>query len=307
MRVVRAVAIGATLAILLQVATGTAAHAQAEGRKVALVTPIVVDPSATPPPGFSSGAMLRELEVALESTGLFTVPTHDKKELEEVAKEKIRQKAGSSGAGQKASLVLNPTVEVVTLSERRRLAPMNRGKDAVSAEGLVSMTVQVLNVSDGSVQTRMQFDAPFHGAERLADPLANDPLASRGVNSNSAFHGAPTPEEWRAMYQETGRVFAKRVLDQVSPTTVAQRADDKIYLTRGQDAGYRIGDMLRVIRRGDPIRNPVTHEIIGSTETQIGTAKVVEVQPRMTIAQIVKSTKEIAQNDVVKDVLETDN
>jgi hypothetical protein len=307
MRVGRSVAFGAAFAVFLQFAAGTAVHAQAEGRKVALVQPVVLDSSATPPAGFSAGAMQREMEVALESTGLFTVPTHDKAELKGVIDEKVRQKARSSGAGQKASLVLNPTIETISFGERRRLAPMNRGKDAVSAEGQVSMTVQVLNVSDGSVATRMQIDAPYHGPERLADPLANDPLAGRGATANSAYHGAASPEEWRAFYQETGRVFAKRVLDQVSPTLVAQRADDKLYLTRGQDAGYRVGDMLRVIRRGDPIRNPVTHEVIGTTEAQIGTAKVVEVQPRMTIAQIVKSTKDIAQGDAVKDVLETDN
>ena len=133
--------------------------------------------------------------MALESTRhLFSVPTHNKADLKGVIDEKVRQKARSSGAGQKASLVLNPTIETISFGERRRLAPMNRGKDAVSAEGQVSMTVQVLNVSDGSVATRMQIDAPYHGPERLADPLANDPLAARGTNVNTAVHGArPRP------------------------------------------------------------------------------------------------------------------
>jgi hypothetical protein len=305
MRVGRSVAFGAAFAVFLQFAAGTVANAQ--GRLVALVQPVVLDSSVAAPPGFSAGALLREMEVALEGTGLFTVPTHDKKELGGVVAEKMRQKAGSSGAGQKASVVLNPTIETLSVGERRRLAPMNRGKDAVSASGQLSMTVQVLNVADGSVQTRMQFDAPYQGPERLEDPQANDQLATRGATANSAIHGAASPEEWRAFYQEAGRVFAKRVLDQVNPTMVAQRADDKLYLTRGQDAGYRVGDMLRVIHRGAPIRNPVTHEIIGSNETSLGTAKVIEVQPKMTIAQVVKSTGEIATGDVVKDVENNNN
>ena len=179
---------------------------------------------------------------------------------------------------------------------------MMRGKDSVSVSGTIAMTVQVLNVLDGSVQTRMQIDFPYQTPERLTDPLTNDPLAQ-----SSVFNGPPTPEELKSAYEEMGRLFAKRVLDQVDPTLVAQKTGDLVYLTRGEDSGYHVGDLLRVMRRGAEIRNPVTHEVLDRIDEQIAEVKVVEVRPRVTIAQIVKSSKDVVAGDIVREPVSTED
>jgi hypothetical protein len=283
------------------VAAPPAAAAPA-GRKVVLVAPVQADAAlqARLPTGYSPDALRRELEVALETTGLFTATTRDSTDLDPVLREMALNKRPAGSAAQRsvlqsANLILNPTVEALSLVERRRRTPAMRDKDTVAASGSVSLTVQVLS-NTGAVQTRMQIDATYQGPERLADPLVPDPLVRASV-----FNGPPTPEEFRALYQEMGRAFAKRVLDQVNPTVVAQVSADKVYLTRGEDAGYQVGDLLRLVRPGVEIIDPVTKEVLDRTDDEIGQIKVIEVRPRVTVGQVVKSTKDAVIGDLVRE------
>jgi hypothetical protein len=272
--------------------------ALAQGRKTVLVSPVRTDPALAGrlPITYSADALRRELEVALETTGVFTVASRDHRDLDPVLDEIARAKRRPRGEFRMAELILNPVLEGFSINERRRPAPMMRNKDSVSVSGVIALTVEVMNVSDGSVQTRMQIDLAYQTPEHLADPMANDPLVY-----SSAHHGDASPEEIKASYQALGRVFAKRVLDQVYPAVVAQRSGDRIYISRGEDAGYRVGDVLRIIRRGAPIRHPVTQQIIGYDEQTVGEAKVIETLPRMTVAKITSSTAEAAAGDIVRE------
>ncbi len=275
----------------------TSVDAQAAGRKTVLVSPVATDKALTNlPRSYSDDALRREIEVALENTGYFTVATRDKRDLDPVLKEYVRAKRRSAGAFKMAQLVLNPILEGFDLTERRRRTPMMRGKDTVTVQGVINMTIEVIDVSNGSVQTRIQIDAPYRTASRLLDPLPNDPLTR-----TDAYNGPPTPEELRGAYQEFGRVFAKRVLDQVFPAVIVQNSANRVYISRGSDAGYRIGDRLRVIHQGPPIRHPVTQEIIGRVEDAVGEVRVVETLPKMTIAEIVGSSGQIAVGDIVRE------
>jgi len=303
-RAARLAAVGLAAACLAAVAEITAfsTPASADGRTIALVSPIESDPALAGrlPPTYSPDALRRELEVALETTGLFTVPSRDKHDLDPLLREFAAAKRRPRGDFHMAQLILNPTLEGFDIHERRRRAPMMKSKDALSVVGTFSMTVEVMNVSDGSVQTRMQIDVPYQTAERLTDPLANDPLSGESSERRDIYNGNATPEELKAAYEAVGRAFATRVADQVYPALVAQRTGDRIYITRGEDAGYQVGDVLQIIRRGEPIRNPVTHEVIGTAEQPVGEAKVVQVLPRMTIAQVTTASADVAIGDIVR-------
>src|ERR1700761_5577242 len=67
----------------------TTAVAAEAGRTVTLVSPIERDPALDGrlPPTYSPDALRRELEVALETTGLFTVASRDKHDLDPVLRE----------------------------------------------------------------------------------------------------------------------------------------------------------------------------------------------------------------------------
>jgi len=274
---------------------GQTSSALADGRLVALVTPVVVDPTVRIPAYYSGDGLRRELEIALEATGLFTVPTRERRDLDPVLQEVIRTHKGSSRIVG-AQFILEPTIEAITLDQRRRLAPSMRNKDLVTVTGSIALRVTVLDAHDGSVKTRMSVDVRYNGPDQLADPLENDPLAGR-----DAVHLATSSSDFVLLSQATGRAFAKRVLDQVNPALVAQADDSRIYITRGQEAGYQLGETLRVIRRGAPIINPVTKEVLGQAEQEVARAKVIEVQPRMSIAEIVQSTHPVITGDIVRE------
>jgi len=279
------------------VCLGANRPAFAQERLVALVSAVDVDNTlrASLPKYYSGDTLRRELEIALEATGLFTVPTRERRDLDPVIQEVIRLKRGSTRLVG-AKYILNPTIVSIALDERRRRAPNMQGKDLVSVTGSVALRVLVLNVSDGSVRTRMSIDIDYVGPSRLADPLENDRLTAQ-----NAVHGEATSRDFVTMAQVVGRAFAKRVLDQVHPVMVAAVAGGKVYLTRGQEAGYRIGEMLRIIRPGAEIRNPVTKELIGTTEEEIGEARISEVQPKMSIADVARSSREIKVGDIVRE------
>jgi hypothetical protein len=265
---------------------------------VALISAVKVDSQVRPPTSFSADVLRREMETALAATGLFTVPTVDKKELDPVIQEFIRTRR-SSGRLTSAQFILSPTIESITLDERRRLAPNMRGKDLVTVAGKVSMNVIVFVAKDGSVQARLPIEVTYNGASHLEDPQENDRLSY----GRDAVHGSGQSPEFVALSKEIGRAFAQRVLDQVNPVLVAQASGGRIYLTRGQDAGYQVGETLRIIRRGSEIRHPITKELLGREEQEIGQARVVEVQPKLSIAEVTQSTNAVAANDIVRELI----
>jgi len=283
--------------LLAAAPTGAIAQTAAAGRMTVLVSPVSTDKALQGLPGsYSDDALRREIEVALENTGYFTVASREKHDLDPVLKEYARAKKRPTAAFKMAKFVFNPTLEGFNLTERRRRTPNMRGKDTVTVQGSINMTIEVVNVSDGSVQSRIQIDSPYQTGARLLDPLPNDPLTR-----TDAYNGPPTPEELRGAYQDFGRVFAKRVLDQVYPAVVVQRSGDRVYISRGSDAGYQIGDNLRVIHRGGAIRHPLTQEIIGYDESTVGQVRVVETLPKMTIAEITSSSGQVAAGDIVRE------
>jgi len=71
------------------------------------------------------------------------------------------------------------------------------------------------------------------------------------------------------------------------------------YINVGRTAGIKVGDTFTIHRKGEDLIDPATGMNLGSTEKQVGTAEVIEVQDRFSI---VKVTGEAAAADVIKKV-----
>lgn len=59
----------------------------------------------------------------------------------------------------------------------------------------------------------------------------------------------------------------------------------KVYINQGSAAGLKVGDKLTVYDPGDALIDPDTGAKLGSTEKQVGTATVTEVQEKFSIVQ----------------------
>lgn len=107
------------------------------------------------------------------------------------------------------------------------------------------------------------------------------------------------------MYGQIERDLADRlavkIIEAVYPIKVASVGPDQVlYLNRGQGSGLNVEDRLEVYQPGAPIVDPDTHEVLGGQDILVGVAKVTDVQPRLTLAKIIQSTKPIAVGSILK-------
>jgi len=250
------------------------------------------------PTFYSADTLTRELETALEATGVFTVPTRDRREIEPMIAE-LKRAHGQSLKFSRARYIMEPVVTSIRLDMRLREVPHMRTKVLRSVNGSATMFVTVIDTRDASVSKRIPIEVHYSTPERLDDYYPGE-----YVGDNGALHLDAGSSAYIALCQTVGRAFAKRILDQVSPVFVAQRDGDRLFLTRGEDAGYRIGEVLRVIHRGGAIIHPVTHEVLGYDEHEVGQAEVIEVLPKLSIARITPVSSTATAGDIVREPVE---
>jgi len=84
---------------------------------------------------------------------------------------------------------------------------------------------------------------------------------------------------------------------------VAVRGGD-LYLSLGEKDRPVKGVKLTVLRKGAPFRHPVTGAVLGTLEEEVGEAEVVEVQPKFSVARMVRLApgRDLAPqvNDIVR-------
>ncbi len=68
---------------------------------------------------------------------------------------------------------------------------------------------------------------------------------------------------------------------------IAHINEQGIFISGGQEVNMRAGDKFQVIRRGQPIYDPGTGELIGYEEQPIGSLEVTTVQEKLSIARAV--------------------
>lgn len=281
-------------------ATVAAAHAPAlsapgDKRIDIVVAPIIVDDSIKNrlPPAFSATTLRREIEAAFESTQLFIVGARDRHELDAVLDE-IVVSHRRPGRIVGAQFVVVATVESVSIGERRRQAPRNLRQDLLSTQGAMAVRITFLDASNASVKTRMSVDCQWSDRERLVDPINDGAFPS---------HAEASPDDFVALSKVVGHDVSTRALEQFFPVRVVQRIDDQVFLGRGEDSGYRVGQLLRVFKPGPELRDPSTGLSLGEADVEIAELKVVEVRPRLTIAKIVSSKEEVMAGAIVRDAL----
>lgn len=81
---------------------------------------------------------------------------------------------------------------------------------------------------------------------------------------------------------------------------VAKVNAGKVYLNAGSNNGLTIGMELAALARGQELIDPVTGESLGEETTEIGTLRIVEVQERLSVAQIVEGCKGLKMGDRVR-------
>lgn len=266
--------------------------AQAEAPKpaplpVVAVSQVRADPNARLPTYFSAYGLTREIEGALDSTRKFRVASRSAGESEAFADEAAFMRKNNA-AVQKADFLIAIEVVGVDVGPETRPIPNLRGKSSTRTLGRIEMRVTVLDAKTRAVQSRFPIEARLQG-----DPVVHDYDAPPGEAAASLG--------FVDLAKVAGRRLADRVLDEVFPVRVIQRQSDVVYLNRGEDSGYTIGETLRVYSgAGERLRDPYTGEDLGPAETLIGTVRVTELRPRLTMAQVVSETSPIGAGAIIR-------
>jgi curli biogenesis system outer membrane secretion channel CsgG len=171
------------------------------------------------------------------------------------------------------------------------------------------------SISDMSVGARTE-DIPYtrEQSTTVSGRLSSD---TRVVDSRTGeivaawkeditqHHSTESGADINGMYGQIERDLADRlavkIIEAVYPIKVASIGPDQVlYLNRGQGSGLNVGDRLEVYQPGEPIVDPDTHEVLGGQDILVGVAKVTDVQPRVSLAKIIQSSKPIAVGSILK-------
>jgi hypothetical protein len=111
-----------------------------------------------------------------------------------------------------------------------------------------------------------------------------------------------TPEEphFLNMANAIGQSFADNLIRAVFPMKVIGISNGQIYINRGAEGGLAVGDVLDVFRVGEALVDPDTGESLGVIEDRLGDLKIVEIKPKVAIAEPVSLSGEVAKLDIVR-------
>lgn len=239
------------------------------------------------PPNYSAYALTREIESALDATRKFRVVSRSAGEGESFADELQFTRRGSVAA-QAATYLMSIEVLGGDLKEERRPVPNLYGKYSRQTVGRIEVRVSVRKTADGSIQSRFPIDARASTAPEVYD-------------GSGAPTAGGTSLGFVDLAKAAGKKLADRVLDELYPVLVINRQGTIVFLNRGEDSGYRVGEVLRVFSgEGGRLIDPYTKEDLGPLETQLGTIRVTDMRPRSTMAEVVSETAAIGQGAIVR-------
>ncbi len=113
-------------------------------------------------------------------------------------------------------------------------------------------------------------------------------VASQSVNAES--EGLPSQGFTDGLIREFTEKVALYIADTVYPPKIVQVAEPGlIYINRGKDGSFAVGDLLDVYSVGSEIKDSDTGDILGTNDAKVASARVKEIQQRMTIANLKES------------------
>ena len=239
------------------------------------------------------GILTLEMQKALLGTRKFEILTRDEGQIRVILDEQelsassmSRGNAAASGQIEAADYIVTPTVRTFRFFRGHSAVPNISDKWFRTDSGSLEVDVQIVDTASGQIK------ATFSTGDRFA--TGRTIVNSRG--------GAPTKARYTAMASTIAADFAEKLVDAVFPMLIIGVQGTNVFLNRGDDGGLRQGDVLAVFRPGMELIDPYTGEMLGSAETEIAAVRVVRVNPRFTIAEILadKTTDRPGEGDIVR-------
>ena len=223
-------------------------------------------------------SLISNIENAIRNGRKFELLTRRADALAEIRKEQEFAKSGLTAAdaaaeGQlsNAQSVIKVTVESFNFGRSASKVPYLEGKYKVSDNASISMSVQILDTTKGTV-------------------VGAFPVKASSSSGTSVSNGIGSPSRVildQALERAAGNL-ANQLSDTIFPITVIQAKGKRLWVNRGNDSGMKQGETFIVYEPGEDLIDPQTGENLGSAEMEVGVAKVVRVNPKVTILELTK-------------------
>ena len=146
----------------------------------------------------------------------------------------------------------------------------------------IELSVQILDSSRGSVTASFPIKASAKSGTAMANKIgaANTAILSQTLEKAAAS-------------------LANQLSDTVFPITVLSVKGKRLFVNRGNDSGLKPGDIFDVFEPGEELIDPETGENLGSTEMEVGKARVIRVNPKMTIMEVINGDPSYMQQGFI--------
>ena len=237
--------------------------------------------------------ILDEMEASIQKTRKFDLLSRKKDVLESVTREQefaksemTKGNAAPSGQLDNANFLILPTVQDFKFYRSSTPVPNLANKYVRQDSGMLEVNAQIIDTATGGIKTTFYLKSSFSTPKQV-------------VNSK---HGAPNSIHFTKMAKEISAQMTDQLVDAVFPMRVLNVQGNQVWINRGKDGGLKKGNTLKVFRPGIALIDPDTGENLGSAETFVGEIKVTRVNPKFTIAELVKGAEEpIEKGDIVRE------
>ncbi len=222
-----------------------------------------------------NSSLIADIENAIRNGRKFELLTRRGAAMQAIRQEQEFAKSGLAAAdaaaeGQMSNAQSLVQVEVTQFSFGRSSSRVpNTEKYRVSDHCRIELSVQIIDTSRGSVSASFPIKASTTSGTAMANRIGS---ASSAVLDQTLEKAAGT--------------LANMLSDTVFPIQVLTVKGKRLWVNRGNDSGLHVGDVFDIFEPGEELVDPQTGESLGSTETEVGKARVVRINPKVTIVEM---------------------
>ncbi len=227
--------------------------------------------------------LLAEMEASFQATRKFNVVTRSKSSMEAIREEQQFAEsdlsagdAAESGRLKNADFLVLPEIHRFSFYAKTNKVPNLQNKFFRRDHGTLEVNAQIVDTKTGQIMTTFFLKKSFSTNERM-------------VNRSG---GVPSKKHFTDLAKGISAQMADQFLSIVFPVEIISIRGNKVYLNKGQDGGFKVGNVLDVYMKGEVLIDPHTGEQLGSAEEYAGKIKVSKVSPKFTIATIMKDKLE---------------
>jgi hypothetical protein len=259
----------------------------AQTRASVFVAPVTVAASAaqSAPSGFND-VVRHEVQLSIERTRLFNVVSSTSTEIDALLTEMVRS-GRRPPRSINADYIYAVEIQTVSMTETLQAAPHMATHDLVAVRGDITLNISVLSPNAG-VLARFSVDASYRPAPQLQDAASTQ--GTRALDRPTQTRPLTDPASFQELARAAAARIAGRILENNNAVQIVEVQGSRVWISRGAESGYAIGDMLSVRNAGHELHDPVTGELLGDTGSIIGRIRLIEVQPRLAIGEVLEST-----------------